>query len=618
MKIFPIPQKIKFSGTYCDLSKKTWIILPENSGFPLKQRIMEAAKEIAGNFIRQPRVCAGHLSGTEILAVMRRNSSVAPEGYRLTVTKAASICIEASDDAGFFYGMQTACQLLEKPSECPCCEICDKPSLQERGYMLDVSRDKIPTMDTLKKIVKSLALLRYNSLQLYMEHTFSFANHERVWADYTPFTSEEIMELDEYCHDHFIELVPNLNSFGHLERWLCHSKYKSLAECDPPYIHPANNCPMQGVLCPSKESLDFMDSLYAEFLPNFTSRKVNIGCDETVELGKGKSKKKCETKGTQRVYLDFLNQLAERAKAHGCSVEFWGDIIMQKPELIETLPQGIVALEWGYEADHPFEKDTLLFKQSGVDFLVCPGTSSWNTILGRTTNMIDNISNAIFYGCKNGAKGMLLTDWGDKGHHQYYPISWPGIAMGGGTSWNADTKATASELAYGISFAFSKGKEGVRLGEFIMKMGRVYDDFSVRVPNATAFGFIMTMYEELHYSKDSSPSKNYKMMRCPEIKKAMIHTKKLLAELTHSPFIGFELENRELENALYMALASMMFLYRAVGGAWDKEEWKDIMHHVISQHEQLWLARNRSGGLYESSSYLRKFLKSNPLDWKKR
>ena len=85
MKIFPIPQKIKFSGTYCDLSKKTWIILPENSGFPLKQRIMEAAKEIAGNFIRQPRVCAGHLSGTEILAVMRRNSSVAPEG-RTTLT----------------------------------------------------------------------------------------------------------------------------------------------------------------------------------------------------------------------------------------------------------------------------------------------------------------------------------------------------------------------------------------------------------------------------------------------------------------------------------------------------------------------------------------------------
>ena len=211
--------------------------------------------------------------------------------------------------------------------------------MKERGYMLDVSRDKVPTMETIRSMVKSLALLRYNSLQLYMEHTFAFAAHEPVWAGYTPFTAEEIMELDSFCREHFIELVPNLNSFGHLQKWLIHEEYDHLAE-----LRGGN------VLRPCRESLEFMDRLYAEFLPNFTSRKVNIGCDETFDLGKGKSAALCRKKGETRVYLDFLKKVADRAEKRGFSVEFWGDIILHQPDLIGELPRGITALEWGYEA----------------------------------------------------------------------------------------------------------------------------------------------------------------------------------------------------------------------------------------------------------------------------
>ena len=67
-------------------------------------------------------------------------------------------------------------------------------------------------------------------------------------------------------------------------------------------------------------------------------------------------------------------------------MQFWGDIILHKPELIPELPKDVIALNWGYDADHPFEKETRAFADAGVPFYVCPGTSSWLSISGRTDN----------------------------------------------------------------------------------------------------------------------------------------------------------------------------------------------------------------------------------------
>ncbi len=112
----------------------------------------------------------------------------------------------------------------------PVCEIEDAPDFEARGVMLDISRDKVPTMATLFELVDRLAALKINQLQLYTEHTFAYRGHEEVWRDASPMTPEEIRELDVYCLERCVELVPNQNSFGHLERWLALPRYAPLAE----------------------------------------------------------------------------------------------------------------------------------------------------------------------------------------------------------------------------------------------------------------------------------------------------------------------------------------------------------------------------------------------------
>ena len=146
---------------------------------------------------------------------------------------------------------------------------------EKRGYMLDISRDKVPTMATLRRIVDILKICNYNQFQLYTEHAFSYSGHETVWRNSSPVTPSEIRELDAYCRMNDIELVPNQNSFGHMERWLVHSEYNHLAAMpnggavtpwgtvkkEPTTLDPSN-----------PQSLEFLSGLYGELLPNFSSR----------------------------------------------------------------------------------------------------------------------------------------------------------------------------------------------------------------------------------------------------------------------------------------------------------------------------------------------------------
>src|SRR5205807_1152438 len=160
--------------------------------------------------------------------------------------------------------------------------------------------------------------------------------------------------------------------------------YKALAEAPEGFEFPwggRSEGPFS--LCPEDPgSLALLQGLYDELLPHFTSPLFNVGCDETFDLGAGRSKQACEERGTERVYLDFLLALYREVKARGRTMQFWGDIILHRPDLIPELPKDAIALEWGYEADHPFAKDGAIFRDAGVPFYVCPGTSSWNTIAG--------------------------------------------------------------------------------------------------------------------------------------------------------------------------------------------------------------------------------------------
>jgi len=328
-----------------------------------------------------------------------------------------------------------------------------------RGYMLDVSRDRVPTLKTLREIVDLLARCNYNQLQLYTEHTFAYSAHPDAWEEADPITPDEVRKLDAYCRMQGIELVANQNTFGHMERWLKLPRYNSLAKFPnggaitpwgtikkyPTTLDPAN-----------PGSIALVESLLDELLPNFSSPLVNIGCDETFEIEDPEE------------YLAFLLKVCDAARRHGKRPMFWGDIILKHPDMVARLPKDLIALDWGYEGNHPFAKECAVFKSAGLDFYVCPGTSSWRSLGGRLENMRENLEAAERAGRLNGAKGYLVTDWGDEGHWQPLAASLPGLIMGGAFAASG-AKAAKMDLEQELNSVM-----GAPLGGILMRLGTLY------------------------------------------------------------------------------------------------------------------------------------------------
>jgi len=605
--LLPMPRTLQYlDGTY-PLSAAKLIVLDYEQPQALRfsaLRFQETLRKLTGQVWEI--VASAKIPPSLIGLTLRLLPEVVtrPQGYELRIMP-QGITITGHDEAGVFYGICTLIQVLTRsfgssPLVLPCLEIQDWPDFAVRGVLLDISRDKVPTMETVYDLVDRLAGWKINQLQLYTEHTFAYRNHPEVWEKASPFTGEEILALDAFCRARHIELVPNQNSFGHMHRWLELPRYRHLAESPNGFEYPWGGYnPRPYSLCPSDpESLALLRSLYDELLPHFTSRQFNVGCDETFDLGQGRHKEIYLQRGLGRVYLDFLQQIYREVTARGFRMQFWGDIIMQHPELVAELPQDAIALEWGYEADHPFDRDCARFAAAGIEFYVCPGTSSWCSLVGRTENALGNLRSAAENGLKHGASGYLITDWGDDGHWQTLPVSYLGFAFGAACAWNCEANR-ALPVAEAISWYAFDDPSG-NLGRVACEMGNLYRLPGMAQPNGSALFYVLQMPLEEIARRGQSVSAAQWYAVLEAIDQAMMP----LAQTTSSR-ADLDLIRREYHLAARMLFHACHRALLACGApVRDARALRDDMDDIIAEYRAVWLERNRPGGLVDSVARL--------------
>ena len=359
------------------------------------------------------------------------------EEYTLSID-ANGIRITASYDEGLYRAATSLLQLLRKQgTQLKYARIQDKPELRRRGYMLDISRGRIPTVETVKSLIDFLSGLKYNEFQLYFEGMcFDYSAYPEYTADFVCLTPADILELDQYCADRFIDLVPNQNSFGHLACWLEHPEFRHLG------LYEGDMTP--GTLNPLlEESYEFISKLYESVLPYFRSKFVNIGLDEAYGLGKYQIEEYCKEHGNDKVFMDWLNRLNTlTTKKYGKSVMFWADMIYNYQNLYHQIPKDAIALEWGYELiqSQMMTEHCISFKNAGIKYYVCPSVNTHMAFTGRFDVTSFNIRTSAELATRFGAEGILLTDWGNAGHPQFLVWSLVPAALCGQYGWNTGAK----------------------------------------------------------------------------------------------------------------------------------------------------------------------------------
>lgn len=380
-------------------------------------------------------------------AEARYVASLRPEGYVLEIAP-DRIVIVSQDDCGLYYGVQTLRQILNnvRNGSLPAMEICDYPDLCVRGVMLDMS--KVPTMETLHRLVTDLSEYKMNHLQLYIEpHMFRSRSHPLLSEGTGAINAEELMELGDACARVHIDLVPNFQSFGHVARVLSHPEYAHLAEDDR----------IKFCLSPAVEqTYTFLAEQYDEFLPLFRSSWMNAGCDETFEVrdGKGKSAKLAETIGTAGVFFGHVEKVMALARERGKETMIWADQITHggDPAYLDRslqLPDDIVYVNWWYDAEWDYAAKERMLEETGRRHLFCPGTSSWLRLYPEYPMAKRNVRNFTAGAVPHGSLGLLMSDWGDYGHlpgQSYY-----GLLYAANLAWHTQSDDDERfDRAYGL------------------------------------------------------------------------------------------------------------------------------------------------------------------------
>lgn len=362
------------------------------------------------------------------------------EAYLLEVTP-RKILLAASDAAGLLMGVQTLRQMFRQgKTVLPCMTVRDYPKINARGYYLDVTRGRVPKLDELKKFVEKLSFYKINQLQLYVEHSFLFPGFSEVWRDDTPLSAEDILELDRFCKLYQIDLIPSLSSFGHLYKVLRTKTFRHLGEfpemADEPFGF-ADRMRHHTLNVAEPDALAYAKGMIDRYMALFSSRYFNICADETFDLGKGRGSAMAKKKGTQGMYLEFVEELCRHVASKGKIPMFWGDIIRSFPEAALELPKETICLNWGYDAKETPDA-TKIFADNGIRQYTCPGVSGWNQLIPRIRDSYENIQRMCGYALKYGAEGVLTTDWGDYGHINHPDFSTVGMIFGAAFSWRGE------------------------------------------------------------------------------------------------------------------------------------------------------------------------------------
>jgi hypothetical protein len=548
---------------------------------------------------------------------VRPDGSLPPQGYELHVDAERAVLVHA-DAAGWRHGEQTVAQLRDVEGTLPAMHVRDHPDVAVRGVMLDISRDRVPTRATLARLVGILATARYNHLQLYVEHAFAYRDHGVVWREASPLTAEDLRWLDERCAANGIKLVANQNCFGHMGRWLAHDAYRHRAECpEGVELIPGITMP-PGVLAPNADNADFAVALVREQLAELRSRAVNIDCDETFELGRGASRARVEEVGLGTVYGEHLARIIRPLLDDGAAVMLWADVLAHHSSAADLLPDGdVTAVVWNYDApdapaplvdgsvravlqelgvdlDEPTDFATRLgeLPASITDPWVAAGTSSWNSLVGRLDNATANLLDAV----RSGTRGLLVTDWGDGGHHQPPSVSDPALLYGGAVAWCAETNEDV-DLAAAVDRHVSLDPTGT-IGRVLCSIGTVHGRTGVVARNLSPLAAALFPHQFAMTSGQADPDALADVIATLEQARDDLGRARPEADDGATTVA-------ELQVAIGLARHGALRLARPDA---DPAAMRADLAPLVERHREVWLAGSRPGGLDDSVAHLERTL----------
>lgn len=333
-----------------------------------------------------------------------------PEAYTLKLESGGAV-IYAADAAGLYYGMMTLAQLLDQPEQLRVgLEIRDWPDTAQRWMHLDF-RQTFSRFERLLEYIEQMAQYKVNGLLIEYEDKFPFEAYAHLKHPEYALSGDQLELLKQTAHEHFIEIIPLQQTFGHLEYVLRHDEYKGLRETEA----------STGEICPSHpEAYALIAGMLDEVIAGHPeARYIHLGCDEVYSLCECEVCRERYEGSRERTFIDFLNRMIALCVQRGKKPIFWHDMLDKCPdeELHKLDPRAAVMI-WLYNGRnivHDVSTLTAKFRRYGIEVMGAPAVRCWDQKddqnYPNVVNRLDNVDQWIDALDSCGIDGLVGTNW---------------------------------------------------------------------------------------------------------------------------------------------------------------------------------------------------------------
>lgn len=287
------------------------------------------------------------------------------------------------------------------------------------GVMLDMSRNSVMKVEEVKKFVDYISSFGYNMLQLYTEDTFEVDGEPYFGYMRGRYTKYELKELDSYCANKNVELVPCVQTLAHLN---CIFKWAPYTE-----IRDLNDI----LLVDEERTYRLIDNIFSALEECFSSRLVNIGMDEAHMLGLGRYLSYHGYEKRYDILKKHLSRVLEITDKHGFKPMMWSDMFFRPcnggeyysrnpvvtKEAIDSAPKNVSLVFWDYYHDEKSVYTAMLkaHKKFNNEIWFAGGAKSWYGLTPKNIESIRLMKPAMEACKEEGIRNIFITLWGDNG-----------------------------------------------------------------------------------------------------------------------------------------------------------------------------------------------------------
>lgn len=294
----------------------------------------------------------------------------------------------------------------------------EQPWTRSLGVMVDCSRNAVPTPAALQRLFVRLALMGYDTVQLYTEDTYAIPEQPYFGYLRGAYTREELRALDDFAAALGIELVPCVQTLAHLAQPLRWQPFAPLWDCD------------DILLCEAPETEAFLEQMFAALADTFRSRKVNIGMDEAHMLGLGRYLDRHGYRDRPAILRRHLETVLRIARQQGFAPMMWSDMFFRlanggeyyaadKPldPAAAAVPEGLTLVYWDYYSEDGalYHKMMARHKELCPDLVFAGGAWKWTGFVPHNRFSL-KLAELAAVACRaEGVDQVLITCWGDNG-----------------------------------------------------------------------------------------------------------------------------------------------------------------------------------------------------------